>query len=97
MRVDVSMLPALAATFMLVFARIGTMVMLLPGLGEMSMPVRVRLTVARRHAGRRGRPRVGLVGEEDVDVGVLDRSQLHRTIVPAAGDIGWRHPASALS
>jgi flagellar biosynthetic protein FliR len=31
---------------MLVFARIGTMVMLLPGLGEMSMPVRVRLTVA---------------------------------------------------
>ena len=46
MRVDISMLPALAATFMLVFARIGTMVMLLPGLGEMSMPVRVRLTVA---------------------------------------------------
>jgi flagellar biosynthetic protein FliR len=46
MRLDVSMLPALAATFMLVFARIGTMVMLLPGLGEMSMPVRVRLTVA---------------------------------------------------
>jgi flagellar biosynthetic protein FliR len=46
MRVDLSVLPALAATFMLVFARIGTMVMLLPGLGEMSMPVRVRLTVA---------------------------------------------------
>jgi flagellar biosynthetic protein FliR len=46
MRVDISMLPALAATFMLVFARIGTMVMLLPGLGEMSMPVRVRLTIA---------------------------------------------------
>jgi flagellar biosynthetic protein FliR len=46
MRVDISMLPALAATFMLVFARIGTMVMLLPGLGEMSMPVRVRLTLA---------------------------------------------------
>jgi flagellar biosynthetic protein FliR len=46
MRVDVSLLPALAATFMLVFARIGTMVMLLPGLGEMSMPVRVRLTIA---------------------------------------------------
>src|SRR5262245_4039675 len=46
MRIDVSFLPALAATFMLVFARIGTMVMLLPGLGEMSMPVRVRLTVA---------------------------------------------------
>ena len=31
---------------MLVFARIGTMVMLLPGLGELSVPVRVRLTVA---------------------------------------------------
>ncbi len=46
MRIDVSFLPALAATFMLVFARIGTMVMLLPGLGEMSMPVRVRLTIA---------------------------------------------------
>ncbi|MGD9922387.1 MAG: flagellar biosynthetic protein FliR [Pseudorhodoplanes sp.] len=46
MRVDISLLPVLAATFMLMFARIGTMVMLLPGLGEMSMPVRVRLTVA---------------------------------------------------
>src|SRR5262245_49419848 len=31
---------------MLVFARIGTMVMLLPGLGELSVPVRVRLTAA---------------------------------------------------
>ncbi len=37
---------ATAATFMLMFARIGTMVMLLPGLGEMSVPARVRLTVA---------------------------------------------------
>src|SRR5207302_5864890 len=46
MRIDISFLPALAATFMLVFARIGTMVMLLPGLGELSVPVRVRLTVA---------------------------------------------------
>jgi flagellar biosynthetic protein FliR len=46
MRVDVSVLPALAAAFMLVFARIGTMVMLLPGLGELSVPVRVRLTIA---------------------------------------------------
>ena len=46
MRVDISLLPALAAAFMLVFARIGTMVMLLPGLGELSVPVRVRLTVA---------------------------------------------------
>ncbi len=46
MQIDVSFLPALAAAFMLVFARIGTMVMLLPGLGELSVPVRVRLTVA---------------------------------------------------
>lgn len=46
MRIDVSVLPAMAAAFMLVFARIGTMVMLLPGLGEMTVPVRVRLTVA---------------------------------------------------
>jgi flagellar biosynthetic protein FliR len=46
MRIDVAFLPALAATFMLVFARIGTMLMLLPGLGEMTVPVRVRLTVA---------------------------------------------------
>ncbi len=46
MKIDVSFLPALAATFMLVFARIGTMVMLLPGLGELAVPVRVRLAVA---------------------------------------------------
>jgi flagellar biosynthetic protein FliR len=45
-RVDVSFLPTIAATFMLVFARIGMMVMLLPGLGELSVPPRVRLTVA---------------------------------------------------
>jgi flagellar biosynthetic protein FliR len=46
MRIDVSFLPALAAAFLLIFARIGTMVMLLPGLGELSVPSRVRLTVA---------------------------------------------------
>ncbi len=46
MRIDVSFLPALAAAFMLMFARIGTMVMLLPGLGEISVPARVRLAVA---------------------------------------------------
>jgi flagellar biosynthetic protein FliR len=45
-RIDVSFLPALAAAFMLVFARIGTMVMLLPGLGELSVPARVRLGIA---------------------------------------------------
>jgi flagellar biosynthetic protein FliR len=46
MKVDISFLPAYAAAFMLVFARIGTMVMLLPGIGEMSVPRRVRLTLA---------------------------------------------------
>jgi flagellar biosynthetic protein FliR len=46
MRIDVSLLPALAATFMLVFARIGAMVMLLPGLGESNIPVRVKLAIA---------------------------------------------------
>jgi len=46
MRVDVSFLPALGAVAILMFARIGTMVMLLPGLGERSLPVRVRLMIA---------------------------------------------------
>jgi flagellar biosynthetic protein FliR len=46
MRVDISFLPALAAAFLLVFARIGTMLMLLPGLGELMVPARVRLTSA---------------------------------------------------
>jgi flagellar biosynthetic protein FliR len=46
MRVDVSFLPSLAAAFLLMFARIGAMVMLLPGLGELSLPSRVRLTLA---------------------------------------------------
>jgi flagellar biosynthetic protein FliR len=46
MRIDVTFLPALAAAFVLIFARIGTMVMVLPGFGETSIPVQVRLTVA---------------------------------------------------
>ena len=46
MRIDVSFLAPLAAAFMLVFARVGTMLMLLPGLGELNVPVRIRLTVA---------------------------------------------------
>src|SRR6266436_3705977 len=46
MRVDISLLPAFAAAFMLVFARIGAMVMLLPGLGEANIPVRVKLAIA---------------------------------------------------
>src|ERR1700752_4705192 len=46
MQLNVSFLPAFGAAFILMFARIGTMIMLLPGLGEMSVPVRVRLTIA---------------------------------------------------
>ena len=46
MRLDISFLPAYAATFMLVFARVGAMVMLMPGFGEMSIPPRVRLGIA---------------------------------------------------
>ena len=46
MRIDISLLPALAAAFMLVFARIGAMVMLLPGLGESNIPVRIKLGIA---------------------------------------------------
>ena len=46
MQIDVSFLPVFAAAFLLGFARIGTMVMLLPGLGELTVSPRVRLTIA---------------------------------------------------
>jgi flagellar biosynthetic protein FliR len=46
MRIDISFLPALAVVFVLAFARIGAMVMLLPGLGEQNIPVRVKLSIA---------------------------------------------------
>src|SRR5689334_271757 len=46
MRIDISLLPALAATFMLVFARIGAMVMLLPAFGETNIPTRIKLSIA---------------------------------------------------
>ncbi|HEX2215084.1 MAG TPA: flagellar biosynthetic protein FliR [Xanthobacteraceae bacterium] len=46
MRIDISFLPVAAATFLLIFARIGTMIMLLPGLGEVSVPTRIRLVAA---------------------------------------------------
>ena len=46
MAIDVSFLPALGAAFLLVFARAGTMVMLLPGLGEQNISSRLRLTIA---------------------------------------------------
>ena len=40
------LLPDIAAGFILVFARVGTLVMLLPGLGERAFPVRARLGAA---------------------------------------------------
>jgi len=46
MRIDLSFLPALAAAYMLMFARLGTMLMLVPGLGETAVPARIRLTIA---------------------------------------------------
>ena len=46
MTVNLSFLPALAAVFLLMFARLGTMVMLMPGLGERGIPVRIRLVTA---------------------------------------------------
>lgn len=46
LRLDLSFLPALAAAFLLIFARIGTMLMLLPGLGEQNLSARMRLTFA---------------------------------------------------
>ena len=46
MRVDISFLPAMAATFLLTFARVGAMVMLLPGVGELNLSSRVRLSIA---------------------------------------------------
>jgi flagellar biosynthesis protein FliR len=46
MTVSLNFLPALAAVFMLMFARLGTMVMLMPGLGEQGIPTRIRLVAA---------------------------------------------------
>src|SRR5665647_1056480 len=46
MKIDISLLPALAAAFMLVFARVGAMMMLMPGFGEVNIPVRIRLAIA---------------------------------------------------
>ena len=46
MTIDVSFLPVAATVFLLMFARLGTLVMLMPGLGERNIPVRVRLAIA---------------------------------------------------
>jgi len=42
----ITLLPALAAAFIIVLTRIGTMVMLLPGIGENTLPTRIRLSLA---------------------------------------------------
>jgi flagellar biosynthetic protein FliR len=46
MTVSLALLPELAASFILIFARLGTLVMLLPGMGEQFFPARLRLTFA---------------------------------------------------
>lgn len=43
---NLDILPEIAFAFMLIFARVGTMVMLVPALGETTIPVRVRLAFA---------------------------------------------------
>src|SRR5689334_20873729 len=45
-RMTFSLGPELGALFMLVFARVGTLVMLLPAIGERFFPTRVRLLLA---------------------------------------------------
>lgn len=42
----ISVLPETTILFLLLFARIGALVMLMPGVGEQSIPTRVRLTLA---------------------------------------------------
>jgi flagellar biosynthetic protein FliR len=44
--INISFLPALAVTFILMFARLGTMTMLMPGIGERGIPTRIRLVIA---------------------------------------------------
>jgi flagellar biosynthetic protein FliR len=46
MTIDISFLPALAAAFLLTFARIGSMMMLMPGFGETNIPTRIKLSIA---------------------------------------------------
>jgi flagellar biosynthesis protein FliR len=43
---NVTILPEFAAAFALVMARIGTLVMLMPGVGDRTIPVRIRLAFA---------------------------------------------------
>ena len=43
---DVTVSPQTAFIFMMIFLRVGTLVMLMPGIGEQSVPTRLRLAVA---------------------------------------------------
>ena len=46
MKIDFGLLPSIATLFMLIFARVGSILMLMPGLGEQVIPVRLKLTLA---------------------------------------------------
>lgn len=46
MPVSIDWLPQTALVFMLIFARVGTMIMLMPGFGAAGIPVRIRLSFA---------------------------------------------------
>jgi flagellar biosynthetic protein FliR len=46
MTINLDLLPQVAAIFILIFARVGTMVMLMPALGETMVPARLRLGIA---------------------------------------------------
>ena len=46
MTIQISALSGVLLTYLLVFSRVGAMVMLLPAIGEMGVPSRVRLVLA---------------------------------------------------
>ncbi|WP_417689790.1 flagellar biosynthetic protein FliR [Roseibium sp.] len=46
MTLQLNFLPEIAAVYMLMFARLGTMIMLMPALGETAVPMRIRLSIA---------------------------------------------------
>lgn len=46
MTLQLSFLPEVAVVFMLMFARLGTSIMLLPAFGERAIPMRIRLSIA---------------------------------------------------
>ncbi len=46
MTISLDLLPSIAFSYLLIFARVGTMLMLVPALGEQTVPQRMRLTFA---------------------------------------------------